>query len=88
MTPPPDRRIAAMAGLLAFTMVVTLTRIWRSHSASETSAMVRATPIPTLFTRMSRRPQRSMAAATIWSQAAGSVTSAACGADSPFCSAM
>ena len=76
MDPPPTSIMRGMANLLHMTMVFTFTAMMWSQSSSDTSTTVPRREMPTLLSRMSSRPYRSMQASTIRSQSAARVTSA------------
>jgi len=89
IAPPPLRRMAGMACLLASIMPVTLTRMTCSQSASSTSTTVPRPPIPTLLSRMSSRPHRRTASSTMAPALSARVTSASnTAASPPPCSIM
>ena len=65
MEPPPAATMCGMAYLLASTMLLTLIDITWSQSSSDTSTTVPRREIPTLLSRISSRPYRSMQASTM-----------------------
>src|SRR3954471_3208178 len=76
--PPPAAASCGIAAWVAKTMLLRLTAITRSQASSVISRMPwRGSDTPTLFWRMSSRPYRSTAAATIRSHWSRFVTSAA-----------
>ena len=63
--PPPVSIMRGIAALLANTIVLRLTVITRSQSSSLTSTTVPRCEMPTLLSRISRRPYWSIAASTM-----------------------
>src|SRR5262249_39743866 len=86
MAPPPRRSRAGTAACVASSIDFRSTAITRSHSSSVVSISGWRDSTPTLLCRTSRPPQRPTASATIASQSALRVTSAAKASASP-CSA-
>src|SRR5206468_1763301 len=82
-TPPPRFSIAGTAARVARNIDLRSTAITRSHSSSCVSTRSLRDSMPTLLWRMSSPPQRSLASATIPSQSAARVTSAAKAVASP-----
>ena len=77
IAPPPCWIISGMAYFAISTIEVTLTRMARSQASMSTSTAVPGgPPMPTLFTRMSSRPQVRTVSRTMRSQSCGTVTSA------------
>src|SRR5438876_4451157 len=87
-TPPPRFSIAGTAARVARNIDLRSTAITRSHSSSCVSTRSLRDSMPTLLWRMSSPPQRSLASATIPSQSAARVTSAAKAVASPPSSRM
>ena len=81
--PLPRVSIAGTAALVARNMLFASTAMTVSHSCSVVSSRVWRDSMPTLLCRMSRPPHRATAAATIASQSAMRVTSAANGSAAP-----
>src|SRR5256886_6325008 len=81
--PPPRFSIAGTAARVARNIDLRSTAITRSHSSSCVSTRSLRDSMPTLLWRMSSPPQRALASATIPSQSAARVTSAAKAVASP-----
>src|SRR5881409_2475670 len=81
--PPPRFSIAGTAARVARNIDLRSTAITRSHSSSCVSTRSLRDSMPTLLWRMSSPPQRWLASATIPSQSAARVTSAAKAVASP-----
>src|SRR5438309_890219 len=88
MAPPPRRSRAGTAACVASSIDLRSTAITRSHSSSVVSISVWRDSMPTLLCSTSSPPQRPTASATIASQSALWVTSAAKASAWPFSARM
>src|SRR5258705_476656 len=86
MAPPPPRAMAGIACLAARNIVSTLTCMTRRQFSWLSSTTDPRLPMPTLLSRKSRRPKRSVAAFTTIAQSSSRVMSAASATASPPCS--